>query len=90
MEPDLAADIRAVDPRGVLGPDALAERLLARGWYKPAETPNPAQKVVFLDERDPGCVERWDACSSGDYGYKCCRSPKSCSAGNVKMGVQEL
>lgn len=26
------------------------------------------------------CVERWPACSTGDYNPACCRFPKSCSA----------
>ena len=47
-----------------------------------AEEP-PSMKV--LDERDPECVKAWPDCASGAYDPACCRFPKSCSAGVVRM-----
>lgn len=38
-------------------------------------------QLVLVDERDPSCVEGWPECVDGEYDPRCCRFPKSCSAG---------
>lgn len=35
----------------------------------------------LADGRDSACVERWPECGSFLYDPRCCRFPKSCSAG---------
>ncbi len=35
------------------------------------------------------CVERWPECSTGAYDPRCCRFPKSCSAGVYPDGTDE-
>lgn len=45
------------------------------------EAHHPAQ-VGADDPRKPECVERWPECESFLYDPRCCRFPKSCSAGS--------
>lgn len=47
-----------------------------------AEKPAPMQLV---DERDPECVKAWPECASMEYDPACCRFPKSCSAGQIRL-----
>lgn len=35
----------------------------------------------LVDARDPECVKVWPGCASMEYDPRCCRFPKSCSAG---------
>jgi hypothetical protein len=35
----------------------------------------------IVDTRDPECVKKWPECESMAYDPRCCRFPKSCSAG---------
>lgn len=39
------------------------------------------ERVIFVDERTSDCVEKWPESVDGDYDPRCCRFPKSCSAG---------
>lgn len=81
---ELAKDIRAVDPRGVLGPDALAARLTEMGYGKAVQQDNgPKLRIVRHDTRSEACKTVWPECHSGEYDPSCCRFPKSCSAGSV-------
>lgn len=41
------------------------------------------------DNRDPDCVRKWPQCFSGEYDPKCCRFPKSCSAGTIGFKFEE-
>lgn len=46
----------------------------------PAEAPD--------DPRDPACVAVWPGCADGLYSPRCCRFPKSCSAGIITPARQ--
>lgn len=76
---------------GMLCPTCFHRRwLIATGTREDAEVragvvaeEPPSMKV--LDERDTECVKAWPDCASGAYDPACCRFPKSCSAGVVRM-----
>ena len=55
-----------------------AEMLRAAGLVA-SEEREPSRRMV--DNRLPECVERWPGCASGEHDPRCCRFPKSCSAG---------
>lgn len=48
------------------------------------EEARPKPKLKLVDERHAACVAEWPECSSGDYDPRCCRFPKSCSAGSFR------
>lgn len=60
----------------------------------PRDTPQAARGAAegagegsgerMVDRRDPECVKNWPECSSMDYDPRCCRFPKSCSAGTFE------
>ncbi|MDY0984609.1 hypothetical protein SOM10_11955 [Microbacterium sp. CFBP9023] len=47
-----------------------------------AEKPAP---MMLVDEREPECVKAWPGCYTFGHDPACCRFPKSCSAGEVRM-----
>jgi regulator of replication initiation timing len=49
------------------------------GWIRVAGERDELAKVI--DDRDPECVAKWPECESCLYDPRCCRFPKSCSAG---------
>jgi hypothetical protein len=51
--------------------------------------PEPTKTYTVVDERDPACVEAWEDCEDFAYDPKCCRFPKSCSAGSRRMEAVE-
>lgn len=83
---ELAQDIRSADPRGVLGPEALAQKLHELGYSKPSA---PKAVAVIRDTRSEVCKDLWPECRSGEYDPRCCRFPKSCSAGHVTILVEQ-
>lgn len=48
-----------------------------------------AVSTALVDERDPQCVKAWPGCHSFGFDPKCCRFPKSCSAGAVRLAPAE-
>lgn len=54
--------------------------------------PQKAESSQIVDERDPECVKVWPDCASMEFDPRCCRFPKSCSAGVVRMtpALQEV
>lgn len=51
--------------------------------------------LIYSDQRNPVCVEKWPECEDGAYNPACCRFPKSCSCGMappvpVEVGREEL
>lgn len=68
------------------GDEEVAGSLLATHDIYPKADRKPAP-VAPVDERHPPCVERWPGCSSGDYDPRCCRFPKSCSAGVIRISA---
>lgn len=61
---------------------AIAEETLG---VPVGEGEQPAPKATLVDERDPACVAEWPECGSGEYDPRCCRFPKSCSAGIIRL-----
>lgn len=47
-----------------------------------AEEPAP---MMLVDEREPECVKAWPGCYTFGHDPACCRFPKSCSAGEVRL-----
>ena len=45
----------------------------------------PAPLTRVVDERLAACVEAWPDCSTFEYDPRCCRFPKSCSAGDIRV-----
>lgn len=45
----------------------------------------PAAPPARFDDRDPTCVSNWPECHTFGYDPRCCRFPKSCSAGTVHV-----
>lgn len=58
--------------------------LAALDAHRPTEPDEDATRIEFVDERATACVEAWPGCASGEYDPRCCRFPKSCSAGIVR------
>lgn len=50
-------------------------------------TPTPREVPAVSDDRLPECVERWPGAVDGEYDPRCCRFPKSCSAGSWSANV---
>ena len=59
--------------------DAEVAEALRRSAPPGPNMPSPAQRLV--DNRDPECVKVWPECETFGYDPRCCRFPKSCSAG---------
>ena len=59
--------------------DAELAEALRRSAPPGPNMPSPAQRLV--DNRDPECVKAWPECETFGYDPRCCRFPKSCSAG---------
>lgn len=53
-------------------------------WRKNPHRTEP-QPMEMVDDRDPDCVKAWPDCFTFGYDPACCRFPKSCSAGVVRM-----
>lgn len=51
-------------------------------WAPPAV---PATDGKLVDNREPNCIQQWAGCASGEYDPRCCRFPKSCSAGTISL-----
>ncbi|WP_295102943.1 hypothetical protein [uncultured Microbacterium sp.] len=60
--------------------DLMAELEVGRAVV--AEEPEP---MALVDERDAECVKAWPSCHDFGYDPACCRFPKSCSAGEVRL-----
>lgn len=54
-------------------------------WVPVGEGEQPKPKATLVDERDAACVAAWPGCGSGEYDPRCCRFPKSCSAGIIRL-----
>ncbi len=48
------------------------------------DPPPPPMPIHWVDLRDPECVKVWPDCYTFVYDPRCCRFPKSCSAGSFK------
>lgn len=59
------------------------ERWERDGWTVTPDVPAP----TWIDERDPHCVEAWPECESFGHDPRCCRFPKSCSAGGWRAAI---
>lgn len=70
--------------RAVLSAQGDAQQMQALADELNGANERPAQ-LKLVDERDPECVKAWPECASSEYDPACCRFPKSCSAGVVRM-----
>jgi hypothetical protein len=60
--------------------DRIVRQVIADLGITVAEA-GETSKFVAVDERAEACKEVWPGSSSGEYDPRCCRFPKSCSAG---------
>lgn len=62
-----------------------ADAILAAGFRRQGPiTDTPPATAEVVDERHPECVKAWPECESFGYDPRCCRYPKSCSAGIIR------